>query len=153
MPVRTDHNSKPQRGAILVIVLITMLVASMLGIALIKKVLIHKQQVHLFNGQQQSLWLAEAGIQRAVRHLTDKPDYEGETWEVPADVLGPSRSAQVKIEVARQEDQPEARTIRVAVVLDDDRTHPVGYQREYEYQRPTKQSRETSEQSEKEAAD
>lgn len=153
MPVRTDHNPKPRRGAILVIVLITMLVASMLGIALIKKVLIHKQQVQLFNGQQQSLWLAEAGIQRAVRHLSDQPDYEGETWEVPTDVLGPSRSAQVTIEVAPQEDEPETRTIRVAVVLDDDRTHPVGYQRDFQYQQPTRQSKETNEQSEEETAD
>ena len=153
MPVRPDHNPKPRRGAILVIVLITMLVASMLGIALIKKVLIHRQQVHLFHGQQQSLWLAEAGIQRALRHLAEKPDYEGETWEVATDVLGPSRSAKVNIAVTRQEDLPEARTIRVAVILDDERARLVGYQRQYQYQRPTKQSKETSEQSEKETAD
>lgn len=152
MSARPAPNLKPKHGAILVIVLVTMLVTFMLGVALVKKVLIHRQQIQVLNGQQQGLWLAEAGIQRAVRHLADQSDYEGETWEVPADVLGKPRSAQVTIEVTTQRDQPEVREIRVAVVLNDDRATSSGYQREYQYRMPTKESKESSEQSEDKTA-
>ncbi len=136
MYVRHVDNSEPRRGAILVIVLVSILVASMLGVGLIKTVLIHKRQMRVLSGQQQGFWLAEAGVQRAVRYLADAPEYEGETWEVSADVLGASRTAQVTIEVAEHDELSDVRKIHVAVHLDDGRAVPNGYHREHEYRVP-----------------
>jgi len=71
MQTRSARPSPTRRGSILVIVLISLLVASMLGLGLIKTVLIHRRQSRVAGGQQQAVWLAEAGSQRAVRQLAD----------------------------------------------------------------------------------
>jgi type II secretory pathway component PulK len=124
------------RGSVLVIVLVSLLVASMLGAGLIRTVLVHHRQMRVLSGQQQAFWLAEAGVQRAVRQLSKTPEYNGETWKVPADVLGLSRTAEVTIEVATPGGEPDGREIRVQVVLDDRRAQPGGYHREYQFRLP-----------------
>lgn len=103
-------------GSVLAIVLVSLLVASMLGLALLKTVLVHHRQARLLGGQHQALWLAEAGVQRALHGLADSPDYEGETWEVAAETLGSARSAVVTIQVAKSEPKGD-RTIRVEARL------------------------------------
>lgn len=150
MFVRHVDNPNQRRGAVLAIVLVSLLVAAMLGAGLIKTLVIHRQQMRVLASQQQSFWLAEAGVQRAVRHLEETPDYEGETWEVPAEVLGASRTAQVTVDISKTNDQAGVREVRVAVHLDDGRAQPTGYHREFRYQLPTA---EPSEQSEEQEAD
>ncbi len=137
--------SDSRRGSILVIVLVSLLVASMLGVGLIKTVLIHQRQMRVLSGQQQGLWLAEAGVQRAARQLVDTPEYEGETWEVSADVLGASRTAAVTIEVAEADDGSDEREIRVQVRLEDGRGQPCGFQREQRMLLPSVEPSEPTE--------
>ncbi|MDD4267448.1 MAG: hypothetical protein GXY25_04625 [Pirellulaceae bacterium] len=103
-------------GSVLALVLASLLVASMLGLALLKTVLVHHRQARLLGGQHQALWLAEAGVQRAIRGLAASPDYEGETWEVTAETLGAARPAVVTIQVAKSESKGD-RTIRVEARL------------------------------------
>ncbi len=131
MRVRPVEKSDAPRGSVLVIVLVSLLVASMLGVGLIKTVLIHQRQMRVLDGQQQGFWLAEAGLQRAARQLANTPEYEGETWNVSTDVLGSSRSAKVTIEVAKSDDQSNEREIRIGVHLDDGCAQPTGCQREH----------------------
>jgi hypothetical protein len=140
MYVRPEKKTSARHGSILVVVLVSLLVASLLGFALIKTVLIHHRQMRMLGGQQQGLWLAEAGIQRAVRELVTSPEFEGEQWTVPADTLGGSRSAQVTIEVERPDDAPDDREIRVEVRLDEGRVRPNVYRREYTVSLPSKES-------------
>ncbi len=115
MFARPPSKTPTRTGAILAMVLACMLVASMLGLALIETVLVHHRQMHVVGRQQQSFWLAEAGIQRAVRGLSDSPDYQGEKWEIAADVLGSPRAAVVAIEVGKPAASAETREIRVEV--------------------------------------
>ncbi|NLS97031.1 MAG: hypothetical protein GXX96_33260 [Planctomycetaceae bacterium] len=136
MQTRSARPSPTRRGSILVIVLISLLVASMLGLGLIKTVLIHRRQSRVAGGQQQAVWLAEAGSQRAVRQLADDAKYKGEVWEVPAEVLGPSRTATVSVEVVKRKGESNERVICVQVEVDDGRMHPIGYREEYGYVLP-----------------
>ena len=53
MSVCSVAKSDSRRGSILVIVLVSLLVASMLGVGLIKTVLIHQRQMRVLSGQQQ----------------------------------------------------------------------------------------------------
>ena len=90
-------------GAVLALVLVSLLVASMLGLALLKTVLVHHRQTRVVGFQQQAFWLAEAGVRRAIRGLASSPGYEGETWEVSAQTLGGGRPAVVAIQVVKSE--------------------------------------------------
>ena len=108
MHVGAVDKSNPRRGSVLVIVLVSLLVASMLGAGLIRTVLVHHRQMRVLSGQQQGFWLAEAGVQRAAGQLSETAEYTGETWKVPADVLGLSRTAEVTIEVAKPDGEPDS---------------------------------------------
>ena len=113
MYVRSPSKTSIRTGAILAMVLASLLVASLLGLALIETVLVHHRQMHVMGRQQQNFWLAEAGIQRAVRRLAESSDYQGEQWKVSAEVLGAARPAVVTIEVIKDAGSPQARSIRV----------------------------------------
>ncbi len=130
MYVRPVRKLPRRKGSVLVIVLISLLVATMLGASLIRTVLIRHRQMHVLACQQQALWLAEAGVQRAFRELAKTPDYDGETWEVPPDALGEGNEGEVTIDVLKTEDVPEGRLVRVRVQFDTGATTPTGFQRE-----------------------
>ncbi len=80
-------------------VLGALLVVSMLGLALVQTVLIEHRQIQQCGRRQQCFWLAEAGARKAIHRLAKSPDYRGEEWVVPADVLGTSEPAKVTISV------------------------------------------------------
>ena len=141
-PPSRDAKTMHRKGSVLVIVLISMLVATMLGASLIRTVLVRQRQIHVLASQQQALWLAEAGVQRAFHELAEGPDYDGETWEVPPDALGEGREAKVTIEVSKTEDVPEGRLVSVRVQLDTGATAPTGFQREVAFRLPPQVSSE-----------
>ena len=122
IPIRT--------GAILAMVLACILVAGMLGLALIETVLANHRQMHVVGRQQQSFWLAEAGIQRAVRQLAGSPDYRGEKWEIAPDVLTPPQAALVTIEVGKPAASAEMREVRVEVRFPENPLPGTAYRRE-----------------------
>ena len=117
-------------GSILAIVLASLLVASMLGLALVKTVLVHHHQMQVIGRQQQCFWLAEAGIQRAVQKLAESPDYEGEKWEVSADALPDARPAVVTIEIGKVAGSDLARELRVEARFGGDPAWPNACRRE-----------------------
>jgi Tfp pilus assembly protein PilX len=119
-PSKTDFRS----GAILAMVLASILVAGMLGLALIKTVLVHHRQIRVIGRQQQCFWLAEAGVQRAVRSLAQSSDYGGEKWELSADVLGDATPAVVTIEIAKLAGSGDARELRVEARFSGAPTRP-----------------------------
>ncbi len=139
--------SKPDArcGAILAMVLVSLLVASLLGLALVQTVLIHHRQTRLLGRQQQCFWLAEAGVQRALAGLAATADYSGETWEVSAEILGTERSAVVMIEVSRPADSTETRQIRVEARFPDEPTQRIASLRELVVSIPPQAAAEESE--------
>jgi hypothetical protein len=61
----------------------------------------------------QAQWLAESGVQRAAARLRAAADYRGETWEIPADLLGSGHPAAVTIEVRTTAGDPSRRELHV----------------------------------------
>jgi Tfp pilus assembly protein PilX len=113
MFARPPSKTTSRPGSILAMVLASLLVASMLGLAMVKTVLVHHRQMQIIGRQQQCFWLAEAGLQRAVRKLADSSDYQGEKWEVPAEVLPHARPAVVTIEIGKVDDASQTRELQV----------------------------------------
>lgn len=127
-----QHNrlaTDARNGAILAMVLASLLVASLLGLALVQTVLLQHRQMQGFGRQQQSLWLAEAGVQRAALRLAKASDYTGEKWVVPAEVLGSAQPGIVVIEVAKADGSPKDREIRVEARFPDDPIRRTVYRR------------------------
>ena len=106
-------------GAVLAMVLVCLLVAGLLSLALIQLVVVQQRQTHWAAQQQQSFWLAEAGVQRALKRLAESPDYTGETWTIPATVLGGSQGGAVTIRVTPVTEPREARRIQVEARFPD----------------------------------
>jgi hypothetical protein len=102
-----------RRGVLLVAALICIAIAVMLASALTKSTLLQHRQTQLAAHQQQSSWLADSGVGRAVRQLRNAPEYRGETWEIPADVLGSGDAAAVIIKVESVSEPTAGWRIRV----------------------------------------
>ena len=113
MFARPPSKTGIRAGAIMAMLLASLLVASMLGLALIKTVLVHHRQMQVMSRQQQCFWLAEAGAQRAVQKLADSSDYGGEKWEVSADAIPHAPPAVVTIEIGKVAGAALAREIKV----------------------------------------
>jgi hypothetical protein len=96
-----------RHGVVLAATLVCVVIAIMLAAALTKATLLQYRQVQGSDCQQQSFWLAESGVQRAVHHLHASADYPGETWEVSAETLGSDSAGVVVIQV-QSTAQPQA---------------------------------------------
>ena len=101
-----------RRGAVLVIVLACIAVASVLFMSLARAVSTERGSTRKQVWRLQAAWLAESGLQRAAARLADDADYAGETWNLTAEQLGLSDAAVVEIEVV-ETDTPNRRTVRV----------------------------------------
>ncbi len=86
-------------GLALALVLICLAVAMMLGVAVTRTVLMHYQHAQVLAQQEQSFWLAESAMQRAVQQLRASTDYRGEQWKIPSNSLGGTADASVLIRV------------------------------------------------------
>ncbi|MBN1852282.1 MAG: hypothetical protein JW829_06145 [Pirellulales bacterium] len=123
-------NANNRAGSILAVVLACLLVASMVGLALIRTVWIHHRQVRVMGLQRQCFWLLEAGIQRAGRKLAGVSEYQGEKWEIAADVLGTHAPAVVTIEVKQVDHSPDKRMVRVEARFANETMQDIVCQRE-----------------------
>lgn len=81
--------------------------------ALTEVALLHHRQSRMAELRQQAFWLAESAVQRAMHAVDRSSDYAGETWRLPASVLGAGRSGVVMIRVEGAAEPPHARRIRV----------------------------------------
>jgi hypothetical protein len=117
MTSRIKQTALPQRrrqGAIAVIALIALLVASMIGATLVKMTLAHARQIRTEEVRLQCGWLVQSGLDRAEARLAGQPGYTGETWDVPAaELAGP---AQVQITVEPVENESSRRSVTVVAV-------------------------------------
>jgi len=130
VPAPFSSKTNNRSGAILAFVLASLLVASLLGLAVVKTVLQHHRQVQVMSARQQCFWLAEAAAERAARKLAGSSDYQGETWEVSSEVLGTARPAVVTIEVNPVDGSPQARKLRAEARFADDPARRTAFRRE-----------------------
>jgi hypothetical protein len=76
------------RGVILAAVLASLVAVMMVGGTLTRTLVLHHRELRRMEHSQQSFWLAESALQRALHGLAASPDYQGETWRVEAGTWG-----------------------------------------------------------------
>jgi type II secretory pathway component PulK len=82
---------------VLAAALVEFLIVVAILFAVLQDVVHHHRQLLIGRQQLQAVWLAQAGVDRAVAQLRASPDYRGETWRVPADDLDGFGAAEVQI--------------------------------------------------------
>ncbi|MCH8828904.1 MAG: hypothetical protein IID45_04925 [Planctomycetes bacterium] len=120
-PRSANYTSAPvpadsRRGAALIFAMIALLLASVIGAALLKTALAQRRQARREQNRAQSEWLAESGLERAAALLARDASYKGETWNVAAKELGGNQAGRVIIEVAPVPTDSNRR--RVTVIAD-----------------------------------
>lgn len=108
MPIPTHR-----RGAVLIVVLVCLALAIGLFVLVVKQAVAERHAIDRSHDALQSLWLAEAGIERAAARLAADPDYAGETWVISAKKLYRNANAVVRIEIEKIADRPGQRAVRV----------------------------------------
>ena len=101
-----------RHGAVLIVVMVSLVVFATLCGVLLKLALVEQRQVRMQEWRQQAEWLAESGIERAAARLADSADYAGETWEVSTEETGVADGV-VTIEIERVDARPNLRIVRV----------------------------------------
>lgn len=104
------HQQKVRRdrlGASIIIVIAFYAIAmTMIGIWM-RSALRQHQVVRRWHEKTQALWLAEAGVGRAVARLQADRDYRGERWQIAANQLDDRLAAEVEIRVEAEKDANE----------------------------------------------
>ncbi len=131
-PVKRISRAKSNRrpGVILAAVLLSLLVVMLVGAELTEAIVQHHRQSRLAEDRQQAFWIAESAVQRAVYAVAKSPDYKGETWRVPAEVLGSGRAGVATIKVEPAEGDAARRRIAVQAYYPDDPVQRTMYERE-----------------------
>jgi hypothetical protein len=109
----------------LALLLVCMLVVLMMGGTLTEIVIRQHRRAAQRQQQAQCFWLAETAVQRALSSAAESPEYTGETWRIPAEILGGSDAGQAIIEVQRANTPRDGLRVRVEARFPD---QPIGYQ-------------------------
>jgi type II secretory pathway pseudopilin PulG len=95
----------------MVMVCLAVALAAVLG--MLRSAIVEQQQLRTQRQNLQVVRLAEAGVDRAHAQLSRAADYQGETWDVPANELSSIDAAAVTITVKPVADHPDQRSIHV----------------------------------------
>ena len=110
-----------RRGAVLLVALVAIAIASVIFLSLLRLSVADRRRVETELWAGQAMWLAESGLERAAARLAADAAYEGETWHLPADLLGTLYEGVVKIQVETIPDKPQRRLVHVEADYPD---HP-----------------------------
>jgi Tfp pilus assembly protein PilX len=110
---RRRHLMRRRSGLVSVVVLITLFVIGLIGMALLKVAFARRAELGMEERRVQAIWLAESGVDRAIARLNASAEFAGETWEVSAEDLGGRGAATVAIQVEKVPDRPARRKVRV----------------------------------------
>lgn len=84
--------------ALLAVIVVSVICLALIGVwaqsAVRQRLQIESRYLRL-----QATRLAEAGLRRAARQRTGNPDYAGEDWSIPAEALGKTQAATVRIQL------------------------------------------------------
>ena len=107
-----------RRGTIVIIAMIALLLASAMGLALIKTSLAERKLVLQSQHRLQAQWLTEAGIERAVVQYRLNPNYDKETWIVPDSLLDEGEACTIAIKIHAASLDKDSQLVRVTVFTD-----------------------------------
>jgi len=119
--MNTTSRKPGRRGAVLLVALVAIAVASVVFASLLRLSVAERRRVETEAWEVQAAWLAESGLERVAARLDADAAYQGETWRLSADQLGAAYEAAVKIRVEAIPDAPERRRVRVEADYPD---HP-----------------------------
>jgi hypothetical protein len=108
-----------QRGVVVVIVLVCLMVAVGMSAAVLSQIAAERRVVQSSQRSLQAAWLAEAGIERAAAKLANNSSYVGETWTISAKELAAGEGATVTIRVEPVAGRAERRAVRVEADFGD----------------------------------
>ena len=113
----SDHRLRQsdRRGALIVVALVGIVLATAISASLLKSALAEVKLTLREQNRLQSVWLSESGIDRAVARLESDPAYTGETWEIPAELLGAKESGSVEIQVEPAGEENQLQITAVAL--------------------------------------
>ena len=118
-----NRRDAQHRGAVLILVLAAMLVASLLMAIWARAAIDRHRRLQGRDQALQAAALADSGMARAAARLAAVDDYSGEEWKISADQLQRRDPALVTIEVQPVADQPQLRTVTVIADFPIDPTH------------------------------
>jgi hypothetical protein len=122
---RTTERHARGRGAIAVVALVCVAVASVVMIVVVRRAVGEWKMARLEAQHVQCRWLAESALERAAARLASDSKYAGEVWKTPArsltgkedggqeDKTKDGGGAAVRIEVTVPSGQPSRRLVRV----------------------------------------
>lgn len=133
---RVSVRRRARGGFLLAAALACLLVLTLVGAAVAQRLLVMKRQVRLDHQRAQAALVAEAGCRRVVSQLKQKPEYTGETWEIPAGILGATSqrldAAVVELRVEAIENEPRRRAVVVVARYPADPVLGVVERRQFE---------------------
>lgn len=126
---RSPRASSP-RGAMLVVVIVCLALATLILGALLKSTMLLSRQQGVEQQRVQAVWLVSAGLARTAYSLRSQPDYTGETWQIATSSLGTNEAARVKIRVAAPTGQANSRDVVIEVAYPADAARPISLTRQ-----------------------
>ncbi len=97
-PSKDRIRNRPQRrGVVLIVVIVTISISLTLFGLWARNIVNEHQRLAYQRFRLQAVRLAEAGVRRAIARRTADPQFEQETWTVPADQLGGKHAANVRV--------------------------------------------------------
>ena len=88
-----------RKAVVTAMVLVVLIIMAGLMAEFVRRAASDRRQTRRDMQYQQTIKLAEAGIERFIQKRERSADYSGETWEIPSGVIHQTNSAQVTISV------------------------------------------------------
>ena len=104
-----------RRGMALLVAMVCVAITAVVFVALLRLALAQEEAVRADAQELQASWLAESAVDRAAAKLRADDGYQGETWNLPAQLLAGVDDAAVEIKIEVVPQRPEIRRIDVRV--------------------------------------
>lgn len=113
-PFRSSKNiSGRKKGFIIILVLVSLIVASMFAGVMIRQSMMTEKQSERELNHIQANWLVESGIERAFNQMRSNQDYAGETWKITESELNTDEPAEVLISIDENQEEEKSRQLVV----------------------------------------
>jgi len=93
-----------RRGMVVIAALTCLLIVTAIVGSMLQSALRARRQLHVERDRRQTELLLQAGADRALQRLTTEPEYRGDTWDLPAELIVGHGAGRVTTEVSRSAD-------------------------------------------------
>ncbi len=125
-----------RRGAVLIMTLVCLALATIIGGVLLRWVVMEHKLLASQAHESQARWLAEAGLERAAARLQSDAEYAGESWQIAASEMPSGHAARVELRIEAVEGEPRRRSIVAEAAYPTDAADPARVRKRIIYQLP-----------------